>query len=47
MLVEPLEPTGEPGTYATAEPVPVGGDWKTIDPGVARLNAQRDADLPS
>ena len=30
LAVEPLEPTGEPGTYATAEPVPVGGDWKTI-----------------
>jgi hypothetical protein len=28
--VEPLEPTGEPGTYTTAEPVPVGGGWKTI-----------------
>ena len=30
LAVEPLEPTGEPGTYATAEPVPVGGSWKTI-----------------
>jgi len=30
LAVEPLEATGEPGTYTTAEPVPVGGDWKTI-----------------
>jgi hypothetical protein len=30
LAVEPLEPTGEAGTYTTAEPVPVGGDWKTI-----------------
>ena len=28
--VEPLEPTGEPGTYTTDDPVPVNGDWKTI-----------------
>ena len=30
LAVEPLEPTGEAGTYATDKPVPVGGDWKTI-----------------
>jgi hypothetical protein len=30
LAVEPLEPTGEAGTYATDRPVPVGGDWKTI-----------------
>jgi hypothetical protein len=30
LVVEPLEPTGEPGTYMTADPVPVAGDWKTL-----------------
>ncbi len=30
LVIEPLEPTGEPGTYTTADPVPVSGDWKTL-----------------
>jgi hypothetical protein len=30
LVVEPLEATGEPGTYATANPVPVSGGWKTL-----------------
>ena len=29
-MVEPLEPTDEPGTYMTDDPVPVAGDWKTL-----------------
>ena len=30
LAVEPLVPTGEPGAYTTEDPVPIGGDWKTI-----------------
>ena len=30
LAVEPLVAIGEPGTYRTERPVPVGGDWKTI-----------------
>jgi hypothetical protein len=30
LVLEPLEPAGPPGTYSTADPVPVGGDWKTL-----------------
>jgi hypothetical protein len=30
LVIEELEPTGEPGTFTTAEPVPVGGTWKTM-----------------
>ena len=30
LVIEPLEPTGEPDTFATARPVPVGGDWKSL-----------------
>lgn len=30
LVVEPLEGTGEPGVFETAEPVPVGEDWKTM-----------------
>ncbi len=31
LVVEPLEPVaGKPGVYTTAEPVPVGGNWKTM-----------------
>jgi hypothetical protein len=30
LAVEPLVSTGEPGTYTTEQPVPVGGTWKTI-----------------
>ena len=30
LVLEPLEPTGEPGTYTAAKPVPVSGDWKTL-----------------
>jgi len=29
LVIEPLESTGEPGVFTTAEPVPVGSDWKT------------------
>ncbi|MDQ3572682.1 MAG: hypothetical protein M3383_07475 [Actinomycetota bacterium] len=29
-IAEPLESTGEPGTFTTKEPVPVTGDWKTV-----------------
>ena len=28
--IEELEPAGEPGVFKTAEPVPIGGSWKTI-----------------
>ena len=30
LVLEELKPTGEPGAYTTSEPVPVGGDWKTM-----------------
>jgi hypothetical protein len=30
LRLEPLEATGEPGTYTTNDPVPVTGDWKSI-----------------
>ena len=30
LVIEELKPTGEAGTYTTAEPVPVGGSWKTM-----------------
>jgi hypothetical protein len=30
LVVQPLEPTGEPGTYSTGVPVPADGSWKTI-----------------
>ena len=30
LVIEELEPTGIPGVYETAEPVPVGGSWKTM-----------------
>ncbi|HYH62672.1 MAG TPA: hypothetical protein VD766_12465 [Solirubrobacterales bacterium] len=30
LVIEELEPTGEPGVFTTAEPVPVGGSWKTM-----------------
>jgi hypothetical protein len=30
LVIEPLVSTGEPGTYTTEEPVPVGGSWKTL-----------------
>ena len=30
LVLEPLEPTGEPGTYTTAAPIPVTGEWKSI-----------------
>jgi len=29
-IVEPLEATGEPGTFRTEAPVPITGDWKTV-----------------
>ncbi len=29
-VLAPLEPTGAAGTYATTEPVPIAGDWKTL-----------------
>ena len=30
LVIEELEPAGEPGVFTTAEPVPVGGSWKTM-----------------
>lgn len=30
LVVEELEPAGEPGVFTTAVPVPVGGSWKTM-----------------
>jgi len=30
LVIEELEPTGEAGVFTTAEPVPVGGSWKTM-----------------
>ncbi|HYH60978.1 MAG TPA: hypothetical protein VD766_03850, partial [Solirubrobacterales bacterium] len=30
LVIEELESTGEPGVFTTAEPVPVGGSWKTM-----------------
>ena len=30
LVLEELEPTGEPGTYTTAAPVPVSGTWKAL-----------------
>jgi len=30
LVISELESTGEPGVFTTAEPVPVGGSWKTM-----------------
>jgi hypothetical protein len=30
LVLEDMEPTGEPGTYRTSEPVPLNDDWKTL-----------------
>jgi hypothetical protein len=30
LVLEELEPTGQPGEYTTGEPVPIGGTWKTL-----------------
>jgi hypothetical protein len=30
LVIEELKPTGEQGVFTTAEPVPVGGTWKTM-----------------
>ena len=30
LVVDQLQPTGEPGTYRTTQPMPVSGDWKTM-----------------
>ena len=30
LVISELEATGSPGVYTTAEPVPVGGSWKTM-----------------
>lgn len=30
LVIEPLEPTGEPGVFRTAGPVPVTGEWKSL-----------------
>ncbi len=30
LVIEELESTGSPGVFTTAEPVPVGGSWKTM-----------------
>ena len=29
-VLEPLEPSGRPGVLTTAEPIPIGGDWKSL-----------------
>jgi hypothetical protein len=30
LVLDDLEPTGRPGSYATSGPVPISGDWKTL-----------------